>query len=247
MASIFTFSNAVFVLALIFGSAVDAHAKPLSPFEIKGVAVAIPDGDTIAVRLDSTGETVQVRFADIDAPEVDHGQARPGQPFGIASRDFLRSKLTIYEEVLAKCYELDAHGRSVCRVYTSKGIDLSLAMVSAGYAYAYRRYLRDQVLLDVEALARKQRVGLWFDAAPIAPETWRKVCWSVADRRSNPWCDPTAEDNGKLQVPTPQSPAAKLSPGRIAQAVDNYQAAKEKFVEWIGLRLARLVNLLSFA
>jgi len=42
-------------------------------------------------------------------------------------------------------------------------------MVTQGMAWAYRQYLMDRSMLDVEAAARSGRLGLWVDANPVPP------------------------------------------------------------------------------
>lgn len=53
-------------------------------------------------------------------------------------------------------------------------------MVRTGYAWAYRKYLRDDDLIDVEASAQAARRGLWSDPKPIAHWDFRK---SARERR----------------------------------------------------------------
>lgn len=42
-------------------------------------------------------------------------------------------------------------------------------MVNAGMAWAYRQYLVDRSLIELEAQARQSRRGLWADPEPAAP------------------------------------------------------------------------------
>ncbi|MDR8469452.1 nuclease, partial [Acinetobacter baumannii] len=41
-------------------------------------------------------------------------------------------------------------------------------------AWAFREYLDDPIMLDLESYARKNKIGLWQDAKPVYPSMWRK-------------------------------------------------------------------------
>jgi endonuclease YncB( thermonuclease family) len=41
-------------------------------------------------------------------------------------------------------------------------------------AWWYRKYSKDQNLSQLESEARKARLGLWADPAPVPPWSWRK-------------------------------------------------------------------------
>lgn len=47
-------------------------------------------------------------------------------------------------------------------------------MVREGHAWAYRDYLDDQSLLQDEAKARDDGIGLWSLPGPVAPWEWRR-------------------------------------------------------------------------
>lgn len=49
------------------------------------------------------------------------------------------------------------------------GKDLSAELVKVGLAWQYKKYSKDKQLADMEAKARKARVGLWVDAKPMPP------------------------------------------------------------------------------
>jgi endonuclease YncB( thermonuclease family) len=74
----------------------------------------------------------------------------------------------------------DRYARRVCRVYADNE-DVSLAMLSAGAAWWFRRYAHEQSAAErrdyaaAEHHARSQAVGLWEAAAPVAPWIWRKT------------------------------------------------------------------------
>jgi len=49
-------------------------------------------------------------------------------------------------------------------------------MVRTGNAWAYRKYLKDKSLLELEAIARAERRGLWGlpEAQQVPPWDWRR-------------------------------------------------------------------------
>ena len=62
----------------------------------------------------------------------------------------------------------DRYGRTIGTVMVDAK-NVNRAMVAAGMAWAYKKYLRDQSLLDVEDEARSNKRGLWVDPEPVAP------------------------------------------------------------------------------
>ena len=66
-------------------------------------------------------------------------------------------------------------------VSCAPSIDVGLALISAGLAWHYRSYEREQNTADrdyyrsAEAGARARQDGLWADAAPTPPWDWRRA------------------------------------------------------------------------
>ena len=110
---------------------------------------------------------VKVRLTDIDAPEL-------RQPFG------MRSKQSLSELCFGKVAALDVRGqdrykRSLARV-TCDGTDANAEQVRRGFAWTYTRYARaDSPLHAIEGEARAASRGLWTDAAPVPPWSWRRA------------------------------------------------------------------------
>ena len=53
--------------------------------------------------------------------------------------------------------------------------DAGAEIIRAGLAWHYVAYARNETTYaSLEGAARKSKVGLWQDAAPIAPWSWRK-------------------------------------------------------------------------
>ena len=154
------FNRAWVLVAIAFTLLISAASADT----FKGHVVGVTDGDTITVLRDDRTQ-VKVRLNQIDAPEI-------GQPFGQAAKKVL-SRLVFGKVVDIEASGLDKYGRTIGTVILDGGI-ANYTMVKTGYAWAYRKYLRNQDLLAWEENARNQRLGLWSEPNPIPPWEWRK-------------------------------------------------------------------------
>lgn len=136
--------------------AVTAHAERV---------VRVKDGDSLVIA--SGGQQVDVRLADIDAPE--YGQRR-----GDEARATLRA-LVEGKDVELHLRGGDAYRRIIAHVFVD-GLDVNAAMVSAGLAWVARAFEPGPQLVGLEDQARAARRGLWADAQPMPPWEWRKTC-----------------------------------------------------------------------
>lgn len=146
-------------------SVAQAEAEPEAT-SFHGRVVGIADGDTITVLVDRRREA-KIRFAEIDAPERN-------QPWGARSKEAL-SDLVYGRDVRVHQTDTDRWGRVIGRVFVG-GRDVNREMIALGAAWAYRQYLTDPTLLDVEARARRDRRGLWSmpQAQTVEPWEWRR-------------------------------------------------------------------------
>ena len=116
--------------------------------------LSIGDGDTIRVR--QAGKALTVRLACIDAPETAQS------PYGQQARAYLQQRLPIGREVSLEVKATDRYGRTVAEVIS--GININLALVEAGLAFAYRQYLGGcdaKAYLEAEERASRSRLGVW--------------------------------------------------------------------------------------
>jgi endonuclease YncB( thermonuclease family) len=73
----------------------------------------------------------------------------------------------------------DRHGRLLAKVLV-EGMDVNLAQVDAGLAWHYKACANEQTQADrgayaaAELGARERRIGLWSQAVPVPPWTWRR-------------------------------------------------------------------------
>jgi len=131
---------------------------------IQGLVVKIADGDTLTL-LTSSNEKIKVRLAGIDTPERK-------QPFGSEAKQAL-SELVFQKKALIEVETKDRYGRTVGIVFVD-GQNINYELVRQGMAWVYRKYTNDEILYELEAQAKTKKTGLWADAKPIAPWSWRK-------------------------------------------------------------------------
>jgi endonuclease YncB( thermonuclease family) len=121
---------------------------------VKATVLSIGDGDTIRVR--QAGKALTLRLACIDAPETAQS------PYGQQARTYLQQRLPIGREVSINIKTTDRYGRSVAEVFS--GVNINLALVEDGQAFAYRQYLSGcnaKEYLDAEYRASRARLGVW--------------------------------------------------------------------------------------
>jgi len=152
----FRFCSILLALPLISAS-VEAE-------EIYGHVVGIADGDTLTIMVGGQNQ-IKVRLSEIDAPEK-------SQPFGQRSKQSL-SELCIDKDAVLQTTDTDRYGRTVARVHCA-GVDANAEQIRVGLAWAYRKYLHDKSLLNLESEARTAKLGLWIDSDPLPPWEYRK-------------------------------------------------------------------------
>jgi endonuclease YncB( thermonuclease family) len=132
---------------------------------LDGSVLQVLDGDSFVMT--NAGERVEVRIGEIDAPEG-------GQPHGDRSRRELAALLD-GSGVRLQIQTIDDYGRTVGRPYVGE-LDVAAELVRSGHAWAYRRYLRDPALLQLEQEARSANRGLWSlpEAERQPPWEWRR-------------------------------------------------------------------------
>jgi endonuclease YncB( thermonuclease family) len=146
---------------------------------LSGRVVKIADGDTLTV-LDKSNRQHKIRLVGIDAPEH-------AQPFGTVSRQNL-AHLVFGKTVAVEWHKQDRYQRVLGKVLLN-GQDVNLKQIKAGLAWHYKQYDKDLRRADKQLYAEAQKaaslkgIGLWRDAAPVAPWDFRrnKSIPSVAD------------------------------------------------------------------
>ena len=134
---------------------------------LAGKVIRVSDGDTITILLQDQKSQERIRFWGIDAPESP-------QDFGQRARKFL-ADLIHKRNVQVETNGRDQYGRIVGVVYLGK-LNVNLTMVKNGYAWHYVAFAKnDKELAEAEALARREKRGLWKLDNPIPPWEFRKT------------------------------------------------------------------------
>jgi endonuclease YncB( thermonuclease family) len=151
---------------------------PCFGYELTGRVSRVVDGDTIELKSD--GERYKIRLAGIDTPEKD-------QPWGKEAKKALSSKVK-RKDITVDVVDKDRYGRLVGKIYLDDRY-INKELVAEGYAWVYRQYTTDPLLLINEGAARLNDTGLWIDDDPIPPWDWRRGERSVENPGSlNPDC-----------------------------------------------------------
>ena len=139
---------------------------PLSTLAFPARVIGITDGDTVKV-LTKENELLKIRLAEIDTPERK-------QPWGTRAKQAL-AEIVMGKIVEVKPVTVDRYGRTVAHLYLGK-LSINKEMVRTGNAWVYRKYVTDSLLLDLEAIAKEHKKGLWgLDESQIAPPwEWRR-------------------------------------------------------------------------
>jgi len=148
-------------------------AFPVAAELLRGTVVGIDDGDSLTLLFDQT--RYRVRLEQIDAPE--HGQA-----WADRSKQALTEKV-FNRQVTVRVSGTDQYHRLLGSLVIGER-DINRELVAEGHAWAYRRYLKDEHLIEAESSARDHGLGLWSLPDPVPPWEWR-----VAQRKHAGTCN----------------------------------------------------------
>lgn len=176
--------------------------------QARATVLSIGDGDTIRVLQGQ--QRLTIRLACMDAPEM--AQA----PDGANARRYLQTRLPLGSSVTLRPQTADRYGRTVAEVIGE--VNLNLALVEDGMAFAYRRYLGQcdaREYLDAEFRASRSRYGVWRVPGGITrPWDFRRGRTSGPSGSSS-----MAIPGGRMvrcgeigSLPAPRSCCAKVTP-----------------------------------
>jgi endonuclease YncB( thermonuclease family) len=145
------------------GGVFQGGRSPEHPSERSGRVVRVRDGDSLVVLLDGVG--AEIRLDGVDAPEL-------VQAFGRKARSFT-ADLASGREVRVAEKGRDKYDRILAEIFLPAGRSLNRELVSAGFAWWFRKYSTDRDLESRERQAREARRGLWADPRPVPPWDFR--------------------------------------------------------------------------
>ncbi len=151
------------MLCLALSDAAFAAQPSIAP-RFRATVVTIQDGDSLTV-IDERGTRVEVRLYGVDAPERD-------QPSGPEATQFL-ANLIAARPVQLYAGRFERNGRLVARI-TVQDVDVSLALLRAGFAWHSTGFSQDPLFADAERTARQARAGLWQADDPTPPWVFRR-------------------------------------------------------------------------
>lgn len=148
----------------------------------------VSDGDTLAVT-DSSGNSISVRFACMDAPEVPHTNAEKQSrkavdknqfKWGVQAQQRVQQLVTQGgDRVNLTVTDTDRYGRKVSEVRLPDGTLVQEALIRDGLAMVYQPYLKNcpsaAVVQQAEAEAKKSRRGVWGDSKFVEPWDYRRL------------------------------------------------------------------------
>lgn len=131
-------------------------------FAFADEVIGITDGDTLTVLHER--KPLKIRLGNIDAPEKK-------QAFGEKSKQSL-SEMCFSKNATYVVQSIDRYGRTVA-VVKCAGVEVNRVQVERGFAWVYEQYNKDASLRDLQATAKAKRIGLWADASPTPPWSFR--------------------------------------------------------------------------
>lgn len=167
------FLNLLLYSLLLLPSFFTEHAVEPSPDSSAGdidtqqtayKVIGVKDGDTFAVLMN--GREQVVRLEHIDCPEKK-------QPFGAKAREFISEQCFGKYVTLIHRNKYDRNKRLIAEVILPDGSNLNKMLVKNGLAWHFKKYSNSNEYAQLEAMARKNRTGLWSEPAPTAPWNWR--------------------------------------------------------------------------
>lgn len=170
--------------------------KPGDEGVFDGPLAWVGDGDTLRVRV--RGREMDVRLADIDAPERD-------QPYGWESKLQLIDLVRGQHIVLAP-RDVDHYGRVVAYVWVGD-LQINRELVKRGSAWFYPEYAASDALYEEEQRARAAKAGLWALPAGERIEPWE---WRRRKRESHERTRSEATRQGKAERSGAHSGSAPL-------------------------------------
>lgn len=133
-----------------------------------GSVVFVQDGDSVTFRT-SGGKYLKTRLIGIDAPET-------RQTYGLNCKQTMKN-LTFGIPATAQVYGTDAYKRKLIVLSTADWLSINQRLIEIGCAWEYSAPIELRTGYQLkEQTARNNGVGLWADAAPVAPWAFRSNC-----------------------------------------------------------------------
>lgn len=141
--------------------------------QVSATVMAVHDGDSFKVKLDSTNQVIWIRLSDVDAPEVLSNYVSADQPHGKEIGFAMRKMLKGQKVTLDTLYR-DKYKRMVANVYLN-GASVSKYMVENGYAWYTPYGTSNPEMVKAFKFAKRKKLQIWngLGDKPIRPSTFR--------------------------------------------------------------------------
>lgn len=133
--------------------------------QVSAQVIRIKDGDTVVVLLAGNIQKT-LRLAEVDCPEK-------SQAFGKNAKQFT-SEQVFGKQINFIATDTDRYGRTIAKIYYDQKY-LSAEIIKAGFGWWYYKYSNDKSLGKLQKQAQSQKIGLWQDAAAMAPWDYRRA------------------------------------------------------------------------
>lgn len=136
-----------------------------------GVVEKVFDGDTVKL-----ADGRHVRILGVNAPEIDHGKKKDGQPLGEEAKALTESlippktKVMLYFDV----ERVDHYQRTLAHIYTADKISVAGELLRKGmgfHAAVPPNLSLNSCLADQEKIARQKNLGVWKAWVPKSPSS----------------------------------------------------------------------------
>ena len=150
-------------IGLVLVSAIVAPALAQADFVAR--VLIVHEGDRLTIYHQGRRDMVYLRG--VDCPELK-------QPYGKQAKHATAAYIA-NREVVVRDLKRDRQGRMTVDILLPDGRQITHELVKEGLAWVQPGGANDQVLKDMEELARAAGTGLWSEPNPIPPWKWKSA------------------------------------------------------------------------
>lgn len=170
--------NLILVLLCLTFGIINAQKIQPKPFKADIYISSVYDGDSYFGTIN--GVFTEMRHINFDTPEDTNKYThRQTQPFAKTAKDSI-ARLILKKSFRGYVYGRDKFNRNLISIKVKRGNKLKqlyYVAIKEGWAWTYTKYQKDSsqrlMLLKVQKIAKRRKMGLWKLQNPIEPERWR--------------------------------------------------------------------------
>lgn len=137
--------------------------QTVSGAEFVARVLAVHEGDRLTIHHQGRKDMVYLR--DVDCPELK-------QPYGKQAKHATAAYIA-NREVVVRDLTRDRQGRMTADILLLDGRRIAHELVKEGLAWSRPERTNDQILKEMEELARAAGRGLWAEPNPVPPWKWK--------------------------------------------------------------------------